>query len=84
MFKLFKNVVNLDDVVEQYGVDIFCVYEMFMGLFDVLIVWFEEGFEGLCKFLDCVYCLIMIKEIIKENSGVFDKVYNEIVKVVIE
>ena len=31
MSKSLRNVVNPDDVVEEYGVDTFRVYEMFMG-----------------------------------------------------
>ena len=31
MSKSLKNVVNPDDVVEQYGADTLRVYEMFMG-----------------------------------------------------
>lgn len=59
MSKLKGNVVNFDDIVVSYGVDIFCLYEMFMGLLDVLIVWFENGFDGVCRFLDCVWCLFV-------------------------
>lgn len=32
MSKFRGNVVNSDDVVGEYGVDFFCLYEMFMGL----------------------------------------------------
>lgn len=62
MFKLCGNVVNFDDVVVKYGVDMLCFYEMFMGLLDVFIVWNENGLEGSCKFLDCVWCLIVDEE----------------------
>ncbi|HHD3580216.1 TPA: class I tRNA ligase family protein, partial [Streptococcus pyogenes] len=84
MSKSLKNVVNPDDVVEQYGADTLRVYEMFMGPLDASIAWSEEGLEGSRKFLDRVYRLITTKEITEENSGALDKVYNETVKAVTE
>ena len=62
-----KNVVNPDDVVEQYGADTLRVYEMFMGPLDASIAWSEEGLEGSRKFLDRVYRLITSKEIVAET-----------------
>mgnify|MGYP000167029793 CR=1 FL=1 len=76
--------VNPDDVVEQYGADTLRVYEMFMGPLDASIAWSEEGLEGSRKFLDRVYRLITSKEIVEENNGALDKVYNETVKSVTE
>ena len=58
MSKSLKNVVNPDDVVEQYGADTLRVYEMFMGPLDTSITWSEEGLEGSRKFLDRVYRLL--------------------------
>ena len=84
MSKSLKNVVNPDDVVEQFGADTLRVYEMFMGPLDASIAWSEEGLEGSRKFLDRVYRLITTKEISSENSGALDKVYNETVKTVTE
>ena len=65
MSKSLKNVVNPDDVVEQYGADTLRVYEMFMGPLDASIAWSEEGLEGSRKFLDRVYRLITSKEIVR-------------------
>ena len=45
MSKSLKNVVNPDDVVEQYGADTLRVYEMFMGPLDASIAWSEEGWK---------------------------------------
>ena len=84
MSKSLKNVVNPDDVVEQYGADTLRVYEMFMGPLDASIAWSEEGLEGSRKFLDRVYRLITTKEIAAKNNGYLDKVYNEVVKTVTE
>lgn len=84
MSKSLKNVVNPDDVVEQYGADTLRVYEMFMGPLDASIAWSEEGLEGSRKFLDRVYRLLTSKVFVTENNGALDKVYNETVKTVTE
>ncbi|MGT2894324.1 leucine--tRNA ligase [Streptococcus downei] len=84
MSKSLKNVVNPDDVVEQYGADTLRVYEMFMGPLDASIAWSEEGLEGSRKFLDRVYRLLTTKDITADNDGKLDKVYNETVKSVTE
>jgi len=55
-----------------------------MGPLDASIAWSEEGLEGSRKFLDRVYRLITTKEIVAENNGALDKVYNETVKSVTE
>ena len=84
MSKSKGNVVNPDDVVDEYGADTLRLYEMFMGPLDASIAWSEEGLEGSRKFLDRVYRLITSKEIVAENNGALDKVYNETVKSVTE
>ncbi|MEX2805623.1 leucine--tRNA ligase [Streptococcus sp. H31] len=84
MSKSLKNVINPDDVVEQFGADTLRVYEMFMGPLDASIAWSSERLEGSRKFLDRVYRLITTKTITKENNGALDKVYHETVKAVTE
>jgi leucyl-tRNA synthetase len=84
MSKSLKNVINPDDVVREYGADTLRLYEMFMGPLDASIAWSEEGLDGARKFLDRVYRLITGKEIVADNDGKLDKVYNETVKVVTE
>ena len=84
MSKSLKNVINPDDVVEQYGADTLRLYEMFMGPLDASIAWSTEGLEGSHKFLERVYRLITEKTITAENDGKLDRVYNETVKFVTE
>ena len=62
----------------------FACTKMFMGPLDASIAWSEEGLEGSRKFLDRVYRLLTTKEIVAENNGNLDKVYNETVKAVTE
>ncbi|MGQ2376431.1 leucine--tRNA ligase [Companilactobacillus zhachilii] len=93
MSKSKGNVVNPDDVVEQYGADTLRTYEMFMGPLDASIAWSENGLSGSSKFLDRVWNLFIndddystLKDdyVTDENDGKLDKVYNETVKKVTE
>jgi leucyl-tRNA synthetase len=51
MSKSRGNVVNPDDVIEQYGADAMRLYEMFMGPLDRQKPWQTAGIEGLWRFL---------------------------------
>jgi leucyl-tRNA synthetase len=52
MSKRWGNVINPDQVVEQYGADSLRVYEMFMGPFDQSVSWSSKGLVGARRFLD--------------------------------
>lgn len=51
MSKRWKNVVNPDDVVAQYGADTFRMYEMFLGPLEASKPWDTQGIEGVHRFL---------------------------------
>lgn len=51
MSKSKRNVINPDQVVEQYGADTFRMYEMFLGPIDVSKPWDMQGIEGVHRFL---------------------------------
>jgi len=55
MSKSKKNVINPDDILNQYGADAFRMYEMFMGPFDASKPWDMKGIEGINRFLKRVY-----------------------------
>jgi leucyl-tRNA synthetase len=57
MSKSKGNVVNPDDVVAEYGADVFRLYEMFIGPFDQDAPWDTNGIEGVKRFLDKVWRL---------------------------
>ncbi len=67
MSKSRGNVINPDDLIEQYGADTVRMYEMFMGPFDQPIAWDTNGVVGVRKFLDRVY------RIISERAGIKGK-----------
>lgn len=55
MSKSLGNVVNPDDVVENYGADSLRLYEMFMGPLDQDKPWAMKGVEGVHRFLAKVW-----------------------------
>ncbi|MCI9039010.1 MAG: leucine--tRNA ligase [Clostridia bacterium] len=57
MSKSKGNVINPDDIVNEFGADTFRVYEMFMGPFDQTAPWSMESIRGCSKFLDRVWNL---------------------------
>ncbi|MDP3954805.1 MAG: leucine--tRNA ligase [bacterium] len=57
MSKSRGNVVNPDEVVKKYGADTFRLYEMFMGPFEQMVAWDDEGIVGCYRFLKRVWQL---------------------------
>ena len=55
MSKSKGNVINPDDIVNEFGADTLRVYEMFMGPFDQTANWSMESIRGCFKFLDRVW-----------------------------
>lgn len=55
MSKSKGNVINPDDIIEEFGADTFRIYEMFMGPFDGTAAWSMESIRGCDKFLDRVW-----------------------------
>ncbi|MDH5013306.1 leucine--tRNA ligase [Weissella cibaria] len=90
MSKSKGNVVNPDDVVEQYGADTLRLYEMFMGPLEQSIAWSEDGLAGSRRWLDRVWRLFIDDDdklrdhITTVNDHKLDKIYNETVKKVTE
>lgn len=58
MSKSLGNVVNPDEVVEQYGADSLRLYEMFMGPLEQVKPWSMKGVEGVYRFLGRVWRLV--------------------------
>ncbi len=57
MSKSRGNVVNPDEIVEDYGADTLRTYEMFIGAFDLSASWSDDGVKGCRRFLDRVWKL---------------------------
>src|SRR5262249_25576376 len=61
MSKSRGNIVNPDDVIDQYGADAFRCYEMFIGPLEQMKPWSMRGVEGVARFLARVWRLMMIE-----------------------
>jgi leucyl-tRNA synthetase len=59
MSKSRGNVINPDDVIEQYGADSLRLYEMFMGPLEATKPWSMKGVEGVWRFLARVWRLMI-------------------------
>jgi leucyl-tRNA synthetase len=57
MSKARGNVINPDDVVNEYGADSLRLYEMFMGPLEAVKPWSMRGVEGVHRFLNRVWRL---------------------------
>lgn len=80
MSKSKGNVINPDDIVNEFGADTFRVYEMFMGPFDQTASWSMDSIRGCGKFLDRVWNL---QEMLVEGntySSEAEKIINKSIK----
>jgi leucyl-tRNA synthetase len=61
-FKMSKsrgNVVNPDQVIEEYGADSMRLYEMFMGPLEAMKPWSMQGVQGVSRFLQKAWRLVV-------------------------
>lgn len=80
MSKSKGNVVNPDEIVDEFGADTFRTYEMFLGPFDQATPWSMESLRGCSKFLDRVWNLQTLLVDGDEYSSDFDKMMNKAIK----
>jgi leucyl-tRNA synthetase len=57
MSKSRGNVVNPDEIVEEFGADTLRTYEMFIGDFEKSVPWSQNGVRGCRRFLERVWKL---------------------------
>ena len=80
MSKSRGNVVNPDEVVEEFGADAFRTYEMFIGAFDQSTPWSQQGLKGCYKFLERVWNLQSIVNDEEGYSADLEKNINKAIK----
>lgn len=82
MSKSKGNVINPDDIVNEFGADTFRVYEMFMGPFDQTAPWSMESIRGCGKFLDRVWNMqeFLVEDNTNSYSPEFEKMINKAIK----
>ena len=62
MSKSRGNVVNPNDVIDEFGADTMRTYIMFIGDFEKAAAWSENGVKGCKRFLDRVWNLALEQE----------------------
>jgi leucyl-tRNA synthetase len=80
MSKSRGNVVNPDDVVNEFGADAFRTYEMFIGAFDQSTPWSQQGLKGCYKFLERVWNLQSIVNNEEGYSADLEKTMHKAIK----
>ena len=66
MSKSKGNVINPDDIVNEYGADALRTYEMFIGDYEKDAAWSTNGLKGCKKFLDRIW---RIQDKLNDKSG---------------
>jgi len=91
MSKSRGNVINPDDIVNQYGADTLRMYEMFMGPLEATKPWNTQGVEGIYRFLSRIWRLYVTEDgglnpKIRDAEGddAFKRVWHKTVKKVTE
>lgn len=68
MSKSKMNIVNPDDVIEEFGADSMRLYELFMGPLEQVKPWKMDGVEGVYRFLGRVWRLMIDEKTGKTSS----------------
>ncbi len=84
MSKSRGNVVNPDDMVENFGADTFRTYEMFIGAFDQSTPWSINGVKGCFRFIERVWNLQELLTTEEGYSADFEKAMHKTIKKVTE
>ncbi len=84
MSKSRGNVVNPDEIVNEYGADTLRVYEMFIGDFEKSVPWSQNGIKGCRRFLDRVWKLQAMVEAGDEISKELETSIHKTIKKVSE
>ena len=66
MSKSKGNVINPDDIINEYGADTLRIYEMFMGDYQQDAPWSTDSLKGCKRFLDKV---IKVKDLLNDENG---------------
>jgi leucyl-tRNA synthetase len=69
MSKSLKNVINPDEIINEFGADSMRMYEMFMGPLEVSKPWATTGLSGVYRFLDRIWRLYEDRPISEEKPS---------------
>ncbi len=80
MSKSRGNVVNPDDIVNEYGADTMRLYEMFIGDFEKAAPWSSESIKGCKRFVDRLWNLQEIYRDGEEYSSKLESSFHKTIK----
>lgn len=81
MSKSLGNVINPNDIVDNYGADVLRMYEMFMGPVADTKPWNTSNIEGVKKFIDRIYRIYCETDAISPAPNKnLEKIYHQTVK----
>ena len=84
MSKSRGNVVNPDDVVNEFGADTLRIYEMFIGDFEKSAPWSTSSIKGSKRFLDRAWALMDMVDNSEEYSKDLESLIHRTIKKVTE
>ena len=84
MSKSRGNVVNPNDIVNQYGADTMRLYIMFIGDFEKAVIWSNEAVKGCKRFLDRCWGLMDIASDDMNVSAKNESIIHKTIKKVTE
>ncbi len=79
MSKSRGNVINPDEVVDEFGADTLRMYEMFIGDFEKSVPWSQDGVRGCRRFLERVWRL---QEMLVDSNDITDELESNIHKTI--
>ncbi len=79
MSKSRGNVVNPDEIVEEFGADTLRLYEMFIGDFERSVPWSANGVKGCRRFLDRVW---RVQEFLTDETSITPQLETSIHKTI--
>ena len=80
MSKSRGNVINPNDMVEEYGADTLRTYVLFMGDYGLESPWNDNSIKGVSRFLDKVYSLRSKVSDVEDYSKDLEAVINRTIK----
>ncbi|MCD7796201.1 MAG: leucine--tRNA ligase [Clostridiales bacterium] len=84
MSKSRGNVVNPDEIVDQYGADTMHLYEMFIGDFEKAVPWNSDSIKGCKRFIERFWNLQTVVKDGDEYSPELEAVMHKTIKKVTE
>lgn len=81
MSKSRGNVVNPDDIVNEFGADTMRLYEMFIGDFEKAAPWSSASIKGCKRFLDRIWAL---QDMVKGGESKLESSFHKTIKKVTE